>query len=188
MLIKLNSFFAAPARLALPLALVLALALGAGACGGDSTNSGVVNAGNSNANAASPANSPDGGGTADASKYNAEIARLENEAEKNPGDEELRGALSQAYLRRANAHRAAQQLREALRDYQKALRYNQDNEEAQQRIAEISPQVEAQGTGEYGEPAPLPITPNVTGSEDADDQKPSPTPAPSPRNKKPEKP
>jgi hypothetical protein len=53
-------------------------------------------------------------------------------------------------------------MREALGDYQNALRANPDNEEAQRNVAEISPQFEREATGEYGEPAPLPITPNVT--------------------------
>jgi hypothetical protein len=63
-------------------------------------------------------------------------------------------------------------LKEALADYRLAMKYNLDNEEAIRNSAELSPLVE--GTpepGEYGEPAPLPISPNVTGEGAA-----SPTP------------
>ncbi|MBA3240562.1 MAG: tetratricopeptide repeat protein [Acidobacteria bacterium] len=111
----------------------------------------------------------------DISKLGGEIEQLEKLAERNPGDDEARDELSSAYVRRANALRAAQRMKEALDDYQRALRINPDNEEAQKYAAEIAPAVE--GTpqeGEYGEPPPLPITPNVTGGE----EKASPTPTP----------
>jgi tetratricopeptide (TPR) repeat protein len=104
--------------------------------------------------------------------YDPEIARLEKEAEKNPGNAEATSELARAYVRRGNALRQAGRLREAMLDYQKAQRYDGDNDEAVRNAAEIAPQVEGTPTGEYGEPAPLPITPNVTGS----DEKPSPTP------------
>ncbi len=106
----------------------------------------------------------------------AEIERLEKRAERNPGDDEARNQLANAFVRRANALREAQQLKEALADYQRALRINPDNEEAQKYAAEVAPLVE--GTpqeGEYGEPPPLPITPNVTGGEA------SPTATPTPK-------
>jgi tetratricopeptide (TPR) repeat protein len=111
----------------------------------------------------------------DASKLDAEIERLEKQAEKNSGDDETRVGLARAYVRRANSLRDAQRMREALFDYQRALRIDPDNEEAQKNSAEIAPIVE--GTpqeGEYGDPPPLPITPNVTGGE----EKASPTPTP----------
>ena len=141
------------------------------ACGG-----GQENAGQSNSDANASAN----GSTAaaaggDPSKLDAEIERLEKLALKNPGDYDSRDALARAYVRRANSLRDAQRLKEALLDYQRALRLNEDDEEAQKNAAEISPLVE--GTpqeGEYGEPPPLPITPNVTGG----DEKATPTPTP----------
>lgn len=95
-----------------------------------------------------------------------EIARLERLNERNPADDEARLKLARAYVRRADQHRAAQRLPEALADYRRALRTDPDNEEAQKNVAEITPQVE--GTpqeGEYGEPAPPPISPNVTEGE-----------------------
>ncbi len=101
-------------------------------------------------------------GAGDPAQLDAEIARLEKQAQRNPNDDTTRAALAHAYVRRGNARRAAQQLAEALRDYQNALRINPDDEDAPRNIAEISPQVEGEGTGEYGEPAPPPITPNIT--------------------------
>lgn len=103
----------------------------------------------------------------DTSKYDAEIARLEMQAEKSPGDDAARISLSKAYLRRADALRGAQQYREALRDYQSALRLDPDNEEVQKKVAEVSQPFESEATGEYGEPAPLPITPGATGADAA---------------------
>ena len=114
--------------------------------------------------AASPAATA--GAAADPARLDGEIARLERLTERNPADDEARAQLARAYVRRAGAHRAAQRLREALEDYRRALRTDPDNEEAQKNVADITPQVE--GTpqeGEYGEPAPPPISPNVTEGE-----------------------
>lgn len=136
----------------------------------------------SGGDASSNANQPNEGAAAgdDAQsrirKFDAEIAGLEKQSEKNPGDDDVRLALSQAYRRRADALRDAQQLKQALLDYRNALSHNPDNEEAQQRAAEIARQVEGEATGENGEPAPLPITPNVTTDDDGDETaNPSPT-------------
>jgi tetratricopeptide (TPR) repeat protein len=144
-------------------ALALALLLSAASCkGGDAPKAGGENA------AASPAQA----GGPDAAKLDADIERLERQVERNPADEDSREELAAVYVRRGNARRAAQQLKEALADYRLAMKYNLDNEEAIRNSAELSPLVE--GTpepGEYGEPAPLPISPNVTGEGAA-----SPTP------------
>ena len=114
----------------------------------------------------------------DISKLGGEIEQLEKLAERNPGDDEARDELSSAYVRRANALRAAQRMKEALDDYQRALRINPDNEEAQKNAAEIAPAVEGTSQeGENGEPLPPPITPNVSGGE----EKASPTPTPTPK-------
>jgi tetratricopeptide (TPR) repeat protein len=172
-----------PARLLfLPIMLLLSLVLCA--CGG--RNGATTNA-NQSAIAASPSgNSSNASADAnDISKLDAEITELEKQAEMSPGDESLRTALSQAYLKRANARRDARQLREALSDYQEALRFNPDNEEASSRAAEISPQIEEGRTGENGEPAPLPITPNVTTADDSNGNTAAPaTPSPTAQPKK----
>ncbi|HEU4597898.1 MAG TPA: tetratricopeptide repeat protein [Pyrinomonadaceae bacterium] len=153
------------ARIALACALLLSLA----ACGGGETPETNTNSGADAQANSSTANAAPG----DASKLDGEIERLEKQAQRNPGDDETRSQLASAYVRRANSLREARQLKEALADYQRALRTNPDNEEAQKNSAELAPLVE--GTpqeGEYGDPPPPPITPNVIGGEA------SPTPTP----------
>lgn len=161
-------------RRALAASLLLAALLAA--CGGDGSSNG------NNANAGpSAASSP-------AASLDAEIAQLTQQAEKSPGDEDTLVALSKAYYRRGESRRASGQLKEALVDYRSAIRAFPDNEEAKQRVAEISPQVEGETTGEYGEPAPLPITPNVTTGDEGGTEQASPTPTPTPKktvNRKP---
>jgi tetratricopeptide (TPR) repeat protein len=158
------------------LAFVLLLSLAA--CGGKDGADTALQAdseANASATATPSGTSVPGTGVEDISKLDGEIERLEKLAERSPGDETARDALSSAYVRRANSLRDAQHFRDALLDYQRALRLNEDNEEAQKNAAEIAPL--AEGTpqeGEYGEPPPLPITPNVTGGE----EKASPTPTP----------
>lgn len=136
------------------------------------------------ANNSSTAASDTTGEAVDPAKLDAEVARLEKQAEKNPGNAETLAELARAYVRRGNAHRAAQRMREAMADYRRAQQNDPDNDEAQKNAADIAPQVEGTPTGEYGEPAPLPISPNVTGS----DEKPTPAPKnekPTPAPKKP---
>ncbi|HYP51936.1 MAG TPA: tetratricopeptide repeat protein [Pyrinomonadaceae bacterium] len=154
-------------RTAPALAASLLLALLLAACGGGDSS---PNANNANA-ASSPAVSSD-----------AEIAELSQQAERSPGDEDTLVELSKAYYRRGESRRAAGQLREALADYRSAIRAFPDNEDAKQRVAEISPQFEGETTDEYGAPAPLPITPNVTtgdeGNTEQDAARATPTPTP----------
>jgi cytochrome c-type biogenesis protein CcmH/NrfG len=130
--------------------LLLALA----ACGGERAPEAGADAGPNASSSPRPFNP---------AALDGEIARLERLTERNPADDEARLKLARAYVRRADEHRAAQRMPEALEDYRRALRTDPDNEEAQKNVAEITPQVE--GTpqeGEYGEPAPPPISPNVT--------------------------
>ncbi|MCA1633187.1 MAG: tetratricopeptide repeat protein [Acidobacteria bacterium] len=151
-----------------------AVLLSLAACGGrEGADTGLQNSGAGASPVETPAATSEAGG--DISKLGGEISQLEKLAERNPGDDEVRDELASAYVRRANALRDAKRLKEALNDYQRALHINPDNEEAQKNAAEIAPVVG--GTpqeGEYGEPPPLPITPNVTGVE----EKASPTPTP----------
>ncbi|MER3426858.1 MAG: hypothetical protein C4334_01975 [Pyrinomonas sp.] len=116
----------------------------------------------------------------DPARLDAEIERLEQEAVANPGDDDVRVALSRAYLARANARRVAGRLQEALRDYSTALRYDPDNAEAQREAVAVMDQLH-QGreaaTGENNEPEPLPITPDVMADEA------SPTPQRTPKRK-----
>jgi len=98
---------------------------------------------------------------ADLAKLDAEIERLERQAERNPGDEDARDELARVYVRRGDARRAAGQLREAVEDYQSALRLDPDNTEAQNNAAAAREQLGGEQEDENGAPAPLPITPNV---------------------------
>ena len=124
-----------------------------------------------------PSASPSAELPLEGANLDAEIQRLEKLAERNPGEDSVTRPLAAAYVRRGNTLRAAGDLRGALKDYRNAIKYDEDNEEAQKHIAEIVPQVEGEQTGEYGEPAPLPITPNVTtDADDNDNVQPSPTP------------
>ena len=149
-----------------------ALFFASAACRDAGTNDAAQReAGAASNNSAAANNAPAGG---DPSKLDAEIERLEKQAEKNPGNAETLAELSRAYGRRGNSHREAGRLREAMDDYRRALSKDPDNEEAQRNAAEIAPQVEGTPTGEYGEPAPLPISPNVAD----DDTTPTPTPTP----------
>jgi hypothetical protein len=156
-------------------ALVLSC-LAAALAGCNSAPEGNNRAANSTTASASPAATR----PVEDANMDAEIQRLEKLAERNPGEDSVTKPLAAAYVRRANTLRAASDLRGALRDYRNAIKYDEDNEEAQKNIADIVPQVEGEKTGEYGEPAPLPITPNVTTDTD-DNTGPSPTAQPSPR-------
>jgi tetratricopeptide (TPR) repeat protein len=112
---------------------------------------------------------------ADVSKLDAEIERLEHLAERNPADDDARDELARVYVRRGDAKRAAGQLQEALTDYQRALRQDPDNTDAQAAAAAINEQIGVQQQGENGEPAPPPITPNVAEEDEKPAGKPSPT-------------
>ena len=134
-------------------------------CRGEGASDPDANAGANAAASPGPAYNP--------AALDGEIARLERLTERNPADDEARLKLARAYVRRADQHRAAQRLPEALAEYRRALRTDPDNEDALRNVAELSPQVE--GTpqeGEYGEPAPPPISPNVEGEAKATPEKP----------------
>lgn len=151
----------------------LALAASAFGCRGGATD----NVRQSNAVAQSQSSQSDANGGASASnvdvaKLNADIERLEKAAERNPGDEDTRDELARAYVRRGDAERASNQPQEALNDYQRALRLDPDNGEAQKNAADTQEQLGGEQQDENGAPAPAPITPNVTD----DEEKPAPTP------------
>lgn len=144
----------------------------------DSVAGGTSSTNSSSVPATKRVNEGPAGAPVDPSSYDAEIADLEKQAEKSPSDDTLADALSQSYVRRALAQRQAGNLREAERDYQNALRHNPDNEEAQQGVADITLQTGREATGENGEPAPLPITPNAATTGDEDDAAPAPDASP----------
>ena len=160
---------------------VLALAASVNACGGGGA---PENARQSNAGAQAPAQSNAQAGApaskVDVAVLNGDIERLEKAAERNPGDEDTRDELARAYVRRGDAERAAGQPQEALNDYQRALRLDPDNGEAQKNAADLQAQTGGEQQDENGAPAPAPITPNVADDED----KPAPTPGEKPTPKK----
>jgi tetratricopeptide (TPR) repeat protein len=124
---------------------------------------------------ASPSGAATSGGTAQGviPQLNTDIERLERQAERNPADEETRDELARLYVRRGDAQRSAGMLREALADYQSALRHDPDNDSAQAAAAAVNQELGGDTKeDENGAPVPPPITPNVADEE----AKPTPTP------------
>jgi tetratricopeptide (TPR) repeat protein len=150
------------------LSLMCALTLCA-ACGKNAPTAANGNGGTNAATASSPpgganGNAPGntgGGQTLDTSKLDAEIDGLEQEAEKKPEDDTTLDALAEAYVRRAHALYDARRLTDALRDYQSALRYSPDNEEANLRVAQITQEVGAEPHAEDGKPVAVPAKPGA---------------------------
>lgn len=157
-------------RISLAATLLATVALAAACRGGASDNTRQSNA----AAQSSPSQSNAGPvtSTEDVAKLSEDIERLEKAAERNPGDEETRDELARAYVRRGNAQRAAGRPQEALDDYQRALRHDPDNDEAQKNAADIREQLGGEQEDENGAPLPPPITPNVSD----EDGKPAATP------------
>jgi tetratricopeptide (TPR) repeat protein len=146
------------------LACVLALC---GACG-KSAPAGANGEGGANvATAASPggangnASSNSGGQGLDTSKLDADISGLEQQAEKNPDDDTTLAALAEAYVRRAHAMYDARRLTDALHDYQSALRYSPDHEEANLRVAQITQEIGVEPLAEDGKPVAVPAKPGA---------------------------
>jgi tetratricopeptide (TPR) repeat protein len=150
------------------LSLIGAAVLLCGACGKNAPAGANVNGG-TNAATASPGgangNAPGnaaGGQELDTSKLDAEIARLEQQAEKNPDDDTTLAALAEAYVRRGHALHEAHRLTDALHDYQSALRYSPDNEEANLRVAQITQEIGAEPHAEDGKPVAVPAKPGAS--------------------------
>lgn len=112
---------------------------------------------------------------ADITQLNAEIERLEKQAERNPADEETQDELARAYVKRAKVQHDGGRFQEALADYQRALRYDPDNDEAQAGAAVVNQELGGDTKeDENGAPVPPPISPNVAD----EDGNPTPTPTP----------
>ena len=109
----------------------------------------------------------------DITQLNAEIERLEKQAGRNPADEETRDELARVYVKRAKVEQDGGQYKEALDDYQRALRHDPDNDDAQAGAAAANQQLGGDTKeDENGAPIPPPISPNVAD----EDGKPTPTP------------
>ena len=146
--------------------LLCAAVLLCGACGGSAPpvangNGGANTATASPGGASAPGNAGGGGGALDTSKLDAEIARLEQQAEKNPDDDTALVALAEAYVRRGHAQHEARRLPEALNDYQSALKYSPDHEEANLRVAQISQEIGEEPRAEDGKPVAVPAKPGA---------------------------
>jgi tetratricopeptide (TPR) repeat protein len=171
---------ATPARVATAASMFVLLATACGG-GGASNSAQQSSAGAQTSTAQTNVNS--GAAVAsnvDIAKLNADIERLENATERNPGDEDTRDDLARAYVQRGNAERAAGQPQDAINDYQRALRLDPDNDEAQKNAADTKEQFGGEQEDENGAPAPLPITPNVAD----EDNKPAPNAKPTATPKK----
>ena len=139
------------------LILCCAATLGAAGCAGGSRDAANGPATQANANNANRAGAPKDLGTLD-----AEIARLEAQAAKDPDDRTVRDSLAEALVRRGNLHLEARRLDQALSDFKNALSHKPDQEEAQERITQISNEQEREPVGDDGRPVTVPAAPGVT--------------------------
>ena len=106
---------------------------------------------------ATPAAAPN-----DIGKLDAEIARLEAQAAKDPDDHEVRDSLADALVRRGNLHLEARRLDQALSDFKNALSHRPDHEEAQERISQINNEAEREPVGDDGRPVTVPAGPGAS--------------------------
>jgi tetratricopeptide (TPR) repeat protein len=138
------------------LTLCTAAALAASwACAGESRRA-------ANQSAQSNAAATPTAATKDLGKLDAEIARLEALAAKDPDDSTVRDALADALVSRGNLHREAHRLDQALADFQNALSLRPDHEEAQERITQINNEQEREPVGDDGRPVTVPASPGAT--------------------------
>lgn len=121
---------------------------------------GTQSANGANGNAANSANA----GAPDFAKLDADIMRLEAEASARPDDNSLRQEVANAYARRGAANYDAHKPAEALKDYQSALSYNPDHEEAQMRVEQISQEVGGGVRTDDGKPVTVPAKTGATNS------------------------
>jgi len=148
--------------------LCVLIAILCGACNrsapGDANQSGAANTSSSSSGTNSSGSndaSTTGGQNTDTSKLDAEVARLEQQARQSPDDDAVLAALSDAYVRRGHALHAAHRLMDALHDYQSALKFSPDHEEANLRVAEITQEIGAEPHAEDGKPVSVPAKPET---------------------------
>ena len=134
--------------------LCCAAALFGAGCAGDSREA-ANKAAPANSNARTPAQ------TKDLGKLDAEIARLEAQAAKDPDDRTVRDSLAEALVGRGNLHLEARRLDQALADFKNALSHKPDHEEAQERITQISNEQEREPVGDDGRPVTVPAEPGA---------------------------
>jgi hypothetical protein len=103
-------------------------------------------------------------GAPDFAKLNADIMQLEAQASERPDDNSLREAVANAYARRGAANYDAHKPAEALKDYQSALSYNPDMEEAQLRVQQISQEIGGAVRTDDGKPVTVPAKSGASNS------------------------
>lgn len=113
---------------------------------------------------ANSANANDANSAPDFAKLDAEIMRLEADAASRPDDTSLREAVANAYARRGAANYQAHKPAEALKDYQSALNYNPDNEEAQLRAEQIGQEIGGDVRTDDGKPVTVPAKSGASNS------------------------
>ena len=128
----------------------------ASACAGGSRDGANGPQSAANANATPVANVKDIG------KLDAEVARLEAQAAKDPDDRTVRDSLADALVRRGNLHLEARRLDQAHSDFQNALSHRPDHEEAQERITQINNEQEREPVGDDGRPVTVPAAPGAS--------------------------
>ena len=138
------------------LTLCCAAALVASACAGDSREAASRPASASNA-APTPT-----AAVRDIGKLDAEIARLEADAAKDPDDRTVRDSLADAFVGRGNLHLEARRVDQALSDFQNALSHKPDHEEAQERITQIGNETQREPVGDDGRPVTVPASPGAS--------------------------
>ena len=95
-------------------------------------------------------------------KLDAEIARLEAQAAKDPDDRTVRDSLADAFVGRGNLHLEARRLEQALSDFRNALSHRPDHDEAQERITQINNEAEREPVGDDGRPVTVPAAPGAS--------------------------
>jgi hypothetical protein len=103
-------------------------------------------------------------GAPDFAKLDADIMRLESEAAERPDDNSLRESVANAYAKRGAANYDAHKPAEALKDYQSALNYNPDMEEAQLRVQQISQEIGGAVRTDDGKPVTVPAKSGASNS------------------------
>jgi tetratricopeptide (TPR) repeat protein len=139
----------------------LAVASALAGCAGRGPGDGGAGANASNQPAAP---SPSAGQVQDLAKLNSDIEGLTAQAARHPDDKAARDTLADAFARRGLVHLEARRLEEALSDYQSALSYNPDHEEAQLRITQINQELNPEPVGDDGRPVTVPARPGASNS------------------------
>ena len=98
----------------------------------------------------------------DIKAFDNAIASAEKNVKAKPDDKAAKGALADAYLKRATALTGARQYAAALGDYRRVLKYDPENDTAKEwvnQIVGIYDSMNREAPPEGQEPGPLPYKP-----------------------------